>query len=68
MTLKNGFGKCLLFVYQPMDEKIKTWPLRFPAKENPDMEYRLIPRKFSGMRHDCWRVFILRSHENRSIG
>ena len=24
--------------YQPMDEKIKTWPLRFPAKENPNME------------------------------
>ena len=20
--------------YQPMDEKIKTWTLRFPAKEN----------------------------------
>ena len=27
-----------LFVYQPMDEKIKTWTLRFPAKENPDMD------------------------------
>ena len=24
--------------YQPMDEKIKTGPLRFPAKENPNME------------------------------
>ena len=24
--------------YQAMDEKIKTWPLRFPAKENPNME------------------------------
>ena len=53
--------------YQPMDEKIKTWPLRFPAKENPNMEkalfdwpivlqydvkakYRLISRKFSGMK------------------
>ena len=23
--------------YQPMDEKIKTWPLRFPAKENRNM-------------------------------
>ena len=50
-----------------MDEKIKTWTLRFPAKENPDMEkalfnwpivlqydvkakYRLISRKFSGMK------------------
>ena len=53
--------------YQPMDEKIKTWPVRFPAKENPKMEkalfdwpivlqydvkakYRLISRKFSGMK------------------
>ena len=53
--------------YQPMEEKIKTWPLRFPATENPNMEkalfdrpivlqydvkakYRLISRKFSGMK------------------
>ena len=53
--------------YQPMDEKIKTWSVRFPAKENPNMEralfdwpivlqydvkakYRLISRKFSGMK------------------
>ena len=27
--------------YQPMDEKIKTWPLRFPAKENPNTEKAL---------------------------
>ena len=27
--------------YQPMDEKIKTWPLRFPAKENTNMEKAL---------------------------
>ena len=27
--------------YQPMDEKIKTWPLCFPAKENPNMEKAL---------------------------
>ena len=27
--------------YQPMDEKIKTWPPRFPAKENPNMEKEL---------------------------
>ena len=40
MTLNNDFGKFLLFVsdYQQMDEKIKTWILRFPAKENPNME------------------------------
>ena len=50
-----------------MDGKIKTWTLRFPARENPNMEkalfdwpillqqdvkakYRLISRKFSGMK------------------
>ena len=27
--------------YQPMDEKIKIWPLRFPAKENPNIEKAL---------------------------
>ena len=37
MTLKNGFARsvsvrCLF--YQPLDEKIKTWPLRFPTKKN----------------------------------
>ena len=53
--------------YQPVDEKMKTWNLRFPAKGNPNMEkalfdwpivlqydvkakYRLISRKFSGMK------------------
>ena len=41
MTLKNGFGKCSLY-YQPMGEKIKTRPLRFPATENPNMEKALI--------------------------
>ena len=40
MTLKNGFGKCSA-VYQPVDEKVKTWTLRFPAKENPKMEKAL---------------------------
>ena len=50
-----------------MGEKIKTWILHFPAKENPNMgkslfdwpialqydvkaKYRLISRKFSGMK------------------
>ena len=104
--------------YQPTGEKIKTWPLRFLAKENLNMEkalfdwpimfqydvkakYRLISRKFFG--HEvfspersldqpkatrvcirsidqsnrsifvrllflfCFRVFISRSYENRSI-
>ena len=42
MTLKNGFAKCsLFFFYQLMDEKIKTWPVRFPSKENPKMEKAL---------------------------
>jgi len=27
--------------YQPVDEKVKTWTLRFPAKENPSMEKAL---------------------------
>ena len=27
--------------HKPMDEKIKTWTLCFPAKENPDMEKAL---------------------------
>ena len=27
--------------YQPVDEKIKTWTLRFPPKVNPDMERAL---------------------------
>ena len=30
-----------LWFYQPMDEKIKTWTLRFPGKENPNMEKAL---------------------------
>ena len=31
----------LYLFYQPVDEKIKTWPLRFPAKENPNTEKAL---------------------------
>ena len=73
--------------YQPMDEKIKTWSLRFPAKENPNMEkalfdwpivlqydvkakYRLISRKFSGMKFfsKATRVCIRSINQsNRSI-
>ena len=41
MTLKNGSGKCSLFVCLPMDEEIKTWTLRFPTKENPNIEKAL---------------------------
>ena len=31
--------RCLF--YQPVDERIKTWPLRLPAKENPNIEKAL---------------------------
>ena len=42
MTLKNvSVSVCYLF-YQPMDEKVKTWTLRFPVKENPNMEKALL--------------------------
>ena len=44
MTLKNGLGTFVsvrYLFYQPMDEKIKTWTLRFPTKENPTMEKAL---------------------------
>ena len=40
MTSKNDFGKCSLFVLS----KIKTWTLRFPAKENPNAEKVLFDR------------------------
>ena len=70
-----------------MDKKIKPWTLRFPAKENPNMEkslfdwpivlqydvkakYRLISRKFSGMKFfsKATRVCIRSiSQSNRSI-
>ena len=32
---------CHLF-YLSMDENIKTWPFRFPTKENPNMEKALL--------------------------
>ena len=38
MTLKNVFGLCLLFV---LSVKIRKWALRFPAKENSNMEKAL---------------------------
>ena len=31
--------------YQPVDEKRKTWPLRFPAKETPNMGKTLFERQ-----------------------
>ena len=41
MTLKNGFGKCSLFVFSVNGRKDQIWTLRFPAKENPNMEKAL---------------------------
>ena len=41
MTLKMVSVSVRYLFYQPMDEKIKTWTLRFPAKENPNMEKAL---------------------------
>ena len=41
MTIKNGLGSVRYLFCQPMDETIKTWPIRFPAKENRNMEKAL---------------------------
>ena len=38
MTLKNGFGKCSLFVSSVNEWKDQIWPLRFPTREKPNME------------------------------
>ena len=40
MTLKTMVSVSVRYLfYQPMDENIKThWTLRFPAKENPNLE------------------------------
>ena len=35
MTLKIVSVSVRYLFYKPMDEKIKTWTIRFPAKENP---------------------------------
>ena len=41
MTLKMASVNVRHLLYQPMDEKIKTWLLCFPAKENPNVEKTL---------------------------
>ena len=41
MTLKNSLVSVRYLSYQPKYEKIKTWTLRFPAKENLNMEKAL---------------------------
>ena len=54
--------------YQPMDEKIKTWALRFPAKENPNMEKALFDKPIKSLKSVrllflfCSGVFISRSY------
>ena len=43
-SVKNVFGKCVIYfmtLSTKLDEKIKTWTLRFPAKEKPNMEKAL---------------------------
>ena len=67
MTGKMVSVRVRYLFYKPIDDKMKTWPLRFLAKENPNIEkalfdwpnvlqydvkakYRLISRKFSGMK------------------
>ena len=44
MTLKHGFGKRSLLVLSANRKNFKTWSLRFPAKENPNMEKALFDR------------------------
>ena len=41
MNLKMVSVRVRYLFYQPVDEKIKTWTLRFSAKENPNMEKAL---------------------------
>ena len=41
MTLKMVSASVRYLFYQPMDEKIKTWTPRFPAKENCNVEKAL---------------------------
>ena len=40
-VLKNDSVSVLYLFNQPMDEKIKTWTLCFPARENPNVEKAL---------------------------
>ena len=57
MTLKMVSVNVRYLFYQPMDGKIKTWLLRFPAKENPNVEKTLFD----------WPI-ALRMTSKRSIG
>ena len=42
MTLKMFSVSVRYLFYQPMDQKIKTWPVRFSAIETPNMERALL--------------------------
>ena len=53
MTLKNGFGKCSLFVLSAkenpdIEKALFDWPIVF--QYDVKAKYRLISRKFSGMK------------------
>ena len=48
--------------YHPTDEKIKTWPFRFPAKENPNMEKALFDWPIV-LQHDVKASYRLISRE-----
>ena len=53
MMLKNGFGKCSLFVLSAkenpdIEKALFDWPIVF--QYDVKAKYRLISRKFSGMK------------------
>ena len=48
--------------HEPMDEKIKTWTLRFPAKENPNMEKALFDWTFV-LQYDVKAKYLLISRK-----
>ena len=56
---------CYLF-HKPMGEKIKTWPLRFAAKENPNMEKALLDWPFV-LQHDVKAKYRLISRKFSSM-
>ena len=74
--------RCVRYLfYQPIDEKIKTWTLRFPAKESSlnqpkptsvcirstNLSNRSISARLLFLRLFCSRVIISRSYENGPI-
>ena len=74
--------RCVRYLfYQAIDEKIKTWTLRFPAKgsslnqpkptsvciRSTNLSNHSISARLLFLRLFCSRVFISRSYENGSI-